>query len=41
MVVDDLDRRAQISYVMNRMAGGILGSPRAEAYLTAAYDCLR
>jgi CubicO group peptidase (beta-lactamase class C family) len=40
MIVMDLDRRLTISYVMNRMAPGILGSDRAEAYLRAVYAAL-
>ena len=37
MVVMDLDRRLTISYMMNRMGGGLIGSPRAEAYVRSAY----
>lgn len=40
LAVVDLDRRLTITYMMNRMAGGILGSPRSEAYVRAAYDAL-
>jgi CubicO group peptidase (beta-lactamase class C family) len=40
LVVMDLDRRLTISYMMNRMAPGILGSPRSEAYVRAVYDAL-
>jgi CubicO group peptidase (beta-lactamase class C family) len=40
LVVMDLDRRLTISYVMNRMAPGILGSDRAEAYVRAVYAAL-
>jgi CubicO group peptidase (beta-lactamase class C family) len=40
MIVMDLDRRLTISYMMNRMAPGILGSDRAESYLRAAYSAL-
>jgi CubicO group peptidase (beta-lactamase class C family) len=40
MVVLDLDRRLTISYQMNRMAPGILGSDRAEAYIRAVYAAL-
>jgi CubicO group peptidase (beta-lactamase class C family) len=38
LVIDDLDRRMVVSYMMNRMAPGLIGSPRAAAYVTAAYD---
>ncbi|MCW2682705.1 MAG: Penicillin-binding protein beta-lactamase, partial [Blastococcus sp.] len=41
LAVMDLDRRLTISYVMNRMAPGILGSDRAEAYVNAVYAALR
>jgi CubicO group peptidase (beta-lactamase class C family) len=37
LVVMDLDRRLTISYTMNRMAPGILGSDRARAYVEAVY----
>ncbi|MDQ1662601.1 MAG: hypothetical protein QOJ68_2581 [Blastococcus sp.] len=40
MIVMDLDRRLTISYMMNRMAPGILGSDRTEAYLRAVYAAL-
>ena len=40
MVVMDLDRRLTISYVMNRMSSGILGSERSEAYIRAVYAAL-
>jgi CubicO group peptidase (beta-lactamase class C family) len=40
MIVMDLDRRLTISYMMNRMAGGILGSDRAESYVRAVYDAV-
>jgi hypothetical protein len=35
MIVMDVDRRVTTSYSMNRMAPGIVGSPRAEAYIDA------
>ncbi|MGY1755169.1 serine hydrolase domain-containing protein [Blastococcus sp. SYSU D01042] len=40
LVVIDLDRRLTISYMMNRMGGGVLGSSRSEAYVRAAYAAL-
>jgi hypothetical protein len=40
MIIMDLDRRLTISYMMNRMAPGILGSARAEAYVRAVYAAL-
>ncbi|MBM7806766.1 CubicO group peptidase (beta-lactamase class C family) [Geodermatophilus bullaregiensis] len=40
MIVMDLDRRLTIGYVMNRMAPGILGSDRSEAYTRAVYGAL-
>jgi CubicO group peptidase (beta-lactamase class C family) len=40
MIVMDLDRRLTISYMMNRMAPGILGSDRAESYIRAVYDAV-
>jgi len=41
LVVMDLDRRLTISYMMNKMAPGILGSTRSEAYIRAVYDAVR
>jgi CubicO group peptidase (beta-lactamase class C family) len=40
VIITDLDRRTTISYVMNRMAPGILGSDRSAAYVRAVYDQL-
>jgi CubicO group peptidase (beta-lactamase class C family) len=40
MIVMDLDRRLTISYMMNKMAPGILGSDRSEAYIRAIYNAL-
>lgn len=40
LVVADLDRRLTISYMMNRMAEGIIGSDRSEVYVRAVYDCV-
>jgi CubicO group peptidase (beta-lactamase class C family) len=40
MVVMDLDRRLTIGYLMNRMAPGVLGSDRSEAYIRAVYAAL-
>ena len=36
----DLDRRLTISYMMNKMGDGLIGSPRSEAYVRAVYDAL-
>ncbi len=40
LIISDLDRRLTIAYVMNKMAPGILGSPRSEAYVRAIYAAL-
>jgi CubicO group peptidase (beta-lactamase class C family) len=40
MAVADLDHRTTITYVMNKMAPGILGSDRSAAYFTAVYAAL-
>lgn len=40
LAVVDLDRRLTITYMMNRMTPGIIGSGRAEAYVRAVYDAL-
>ena len=38
--VVDLDRRLTISYVMNKMNPGIIGSDRSAEYVSAVYDAL-
>jgi CubicO group peptidase (beta-lactamase class C family) len=40
MIVCDLERRLTVAYMMNKMAPGIIGSPRSENYLRAVYDAL-
>ncbi len=40
VIICDLDSRTTISYMMNRMAPGIIGSDRSRAYVTAITDCL-
>jgi CubicO group peptidase (beta-lactamase class C family) len=35
LIITDLDRRLTISYMMNKMAPGIIGSERSEAYVRA------
>ena len=40
LIVMDLDRGLTISYMMNRMAPGIIGSDRSEAYANAVYAAL-
>ncbi len=40
LIVSDLHHRATISYMMNKMAPGIIGSDRSEAYVRAVYRCL-
>ena len=39
-IIMDLERRITFAYMMNKMAPGIIGSPRAESYLRATYDAL-
>ena len=36
----DLERRMTVSFVMNKLDGGILGSPRVERILACAYACM-
>ena len=36
LVINDLDARVTIAYVMNRMEAGILGDPRGASIVTAA-----
>lgn len=40
VIVMDLERRITFAYMMNKMAPGIIGSPRAESYMRAAYASL-
>jgi CubicO group peptidase (beta-lactamase class C family) len=40
LTIADLDRRVTISYVMNRMSAGIIGSDRSEAHVRAVTGCL-
>jgi CubicO group peptidase (beta-lactamase class C family) len=40
LIICDLERRLTIAYVMNKMAPGIIGSPRGEAYVRAVYAAL-
>jgi CubicO group peptidase (beta-lactamase class C family) len=40
VILMDLDARTTISYMMNRMGPGIIGSDRSEAYVRAILDCL-
>jgi CubicO group peptidase (beta-lactamase class C family) len=40
LIVMDLDRQLTFAYMMNKMAPGIIGSPRSDGYLTQAYHSL-
>ena len=40
VIIMDLDARTTISYMMNKMAPGIIGSDRSEAYVRTILDCL-
>jgi len=40
VILMDLGRRTTISYMMNKMAPGIIGSDRSEAYVRVIQDCL-
>jgi hypothetical protein len=40
VILMDLDRRMTISYMMNKMGPGIIGSDRSAAYTRAIYDAL-
>ncbi|MFG1641125.1 serine hydrolase domain-containing protein [Amycolatopsis sp. NPDC049252] len=40
MIITDLDRRLTISYMMNKMGPGIIGSDRSATYVQAVYDAL-
>jgi CubicO group peptidase (beta-lactamase class C family) len=40
LIVMDLERRLTVSYMMNKMGAGVVGSARAESYLRAVYGAL-
>jgi CubicO group peptidase (beta-lactamase class C family) len=40
VIIMDLDRRMTISYMMNKMGPGIIGSERSAAYTQAIYDAV-
>jgi CubicO group peptidase (beta-lactamase class C family) len=40
IVVNDLDRRVTFAYAMNRMESHFLASPRTDAYVRTAFECL-
>jgi CubicO group peptidase (beta-lactamase class C family) len=40
VILMDLERRTTISYMMNKMAPGVIGSDRSEAYVNAINECL-
>ncbi|WP_328443856.1 serine hydrolase domain-containing protein [Amycolatopsis sp. NBC_00438] len=40
MIIMDLDRRLTISYMMNRMGPGVIGSDRSGTYVRAVYGAL-
>ncbi len=40
MIIMDLDRRVTISYMMNKMQPGLVGSDIAASYLDAVYKLL-
>lgn len=40
LIMMDLDSRTTVSYVMNRMGPGLIGSDRSEAYARAVRSCL-
>lgn len=41
IVVNDLDHRVTFAYTMNKMAPGLIGSDRANAYLRAVFSVVR
>lgn len=40
IVVNDLDRRTTVAYAMNRMENHLMASPRTDAYVRTAFECL-
>ena len=39
-MVNDVERGMTVAYMMNKMAPGIIGGPRSEALVRAAYAAL-
>ena len=37
MIIVDVDRRMTVSYMMNKMAAGIVGNPTSGSLISAAY----
>ena len=40
MIILDLGRRMTISYMMNKMGAGIIGSERSAEYVTRVYEAV-
>ena len=40
LIVNDADRQLTIAYMMNKMAPGLIGGPRSEALVRAAYAAI-
>jgi hypothetical protein len=40
IVVNDLDRRTTVAYAMNRMENHFMASPRTDAYVRTAFECV-
>ena len=40
VIMMDLDAGATISYMMNKMGPGVIGSDRSEVYVRVIRDCL-
>jgi CubicO group peptidase (beta-lactamase class C family) len=40
VVVNDLDRRTTVAYAGNRMVDHMTSSPRTDAYLRTAFECV-
>jgi CubicO group peptidase (beta-lactamase class C family) len=40
LIIIDVDRRMTVAYMMNKMAGAIVGNPTGEAIIRAAYQCV-
>jgi CubicO group peptidase (beta-lactamase class C family) len=40
IILMDLGRRMTVSYMMNKMGPGVVGSDRSAAYVTAVYDAV-
>jgi hypothetical protein len=40
IVINDLDRKVTMAYAMNKLDNHFMSSPRTDAYVRTAFECL-